>query len=59
MQDRCTQTEQSDILDLHYGIEVLQNLMQDAGQLRRDLNYAAVTLKANYEKQIQDHSTQL
>lgn len=59
MQDRTTQTEQSDIVDLHYGIDILQTLMQDAGHLRKDLNFAVVTLKANYEQQIRDHSTQL
>lgn len=59
VEDRCTQTEQSDVIDLKHTIGVLQMLVQDTGQLRRDLNFAQHSLKANYERQISDHSTEL
>lgn len=57
--DHGTQTDQSDILDLKYTIEMLRTLTLDTGQLRKDLTYAQSVLNANYEKQISDRSTEL
>ena len=57
--DRSVQTEQSDIIDVQEGMNVLEHLMQEANELRQDLNFVEVTLKANYEKQIQEHSEEL
>ena len=57
--DHSTQTDESDILDLKYIIEMLRTLTLDTGQLRKDLNFAQSVLKANYEKQISDRSTEL
>ena len=59
VEDHGTQTDQSDILDLKYIIEMLRTLTLDTGQLRKDLNFAQSVLRANYEKQISDRSTEL
>lgn len=46
-------------MDVHQGIDVLQVLLQDTGKLRRDFNFAKHILRANYEHQIKDRSTEL
>ena len=38
---------------------MLQTLTQDIGQLRKDLSFSRHVLKANYERQISDRSTEL
>ncbi len=57
--DNSTQTNESDILDLKYIIEMLRTLTLDTGKLRKDLTFAQSVLRANYEKQISDRSTEL
>ena len=57
--DHSTQTNESDILDLKYIIEMLRTLTLDTGKLRKDLTFAQSVLRANYEKQISDRSTEL
>lgn len=59
IQDKACQTDEEHIIDLKFAVEMLQTLTQDAGRLRRDLNFAQSVLKANYENKIYDRAAEL
>lgn len=59
VRDHATQTKETEMVDLQHEIEVLQVLVQDAGKLRKDFAFTTNMLRANYEQQITDRSTEL
>ena len=59
MRDHATQTKETEMVDLQHEIEVLQVLVQNAGELRKDFAFTTNMLRANYEQQITDRSTEL
>eukprot|EP00058_Branchiostoma_floridae_P001401 XP_002586889.1 hypothetical protein BRAFLDRAFT_129914 [Branchiostoma floridae] len=52
-QDRSCQTEHSEIVGLKRMTEVLNNLVQDARALRKDLHFSKQVLQADYEAKLQ------
>lgn len=59
VRDHATQTKETEMVDLQREIDVLQILVQDAGKLRKDLTFATNMLRASYDQQIKDRSTEL
>ncbi|XP_061179903.1 uncharacterized protein C10orf67, mitochondrial-like isoform X3 [Saccostrea echinata] len=57
--DRCSQTEVTEVVDLKEMTEVLQILLQDVTNLRRDINLTKHVMQADYEKKLQEKSLEL
>ncbi|XP_056007709.1 uncharacterized protein C10orf67, mitochondrial-like isoform X6 [Ostrea edulis] len=57
--DRCSQTEVSEVVDLKEMTEVLQILLQDVTNLRRDINLTKHVMQADYESKLQEKSLEL
>eukprot|EP00105_Crassostrea_gigas_P026501 XP_011447485.1 PREDICTED: uncharacterized protein C10orf67, mitochondrial isoform X10 [Crassostrea gigas] len=57
--DRCSQTEVTEVVDLKEMTEVLQILLQDVTNLRRDINLTKHVMQADYESKLQEKSLEL
>ncbi|KAJ8314138.1 hypothetical protein KUTeg_008699 [Tegillarca granosa] len=57
--DRCSQTEITEVVDLKEMTEVIQILLQDVKNLRRDINFTKHVMQADYESKVQEKSTDL
>ncbi|KAK3108449.1 hypothetical protein FSP39_008186 [Pinctada imbricata] len=57
--DRCSQTEISEVVDLKSMTEVLQVLLQDVTNLRRDINLTKHVMQADYENKLQEKAMEL
>ncbi|XP_076464136.1 uncharacterized protein LOC143296192 isoform X3 [Babylonia areolata] len=57
--DRCAQTDVTEIVDLKEMTEVLQILLQDVANLRRDINFTKHVMQADHESKLQGKSLEL
>lgn len=57
--DRASQTETSEIVDLKEMTEVLQILLQDVANLRRDINFTKHVMQADHDSKLQEKSLEL
>ncbi|XP_059175355.1 uncharacterized protein C10orf67, mitochondrial-like [Physella acuta] len=57
--DRSSQTEVSEMIDLKDMTKVLQTLLQDASNLRRDINFSKHVIQADHESKLQEKSLEL
>ncbi|KAL3831867.1 hypothetical protein ACJMK2_023564 [Sinanodonta woodiana] len=58
-QDRTSQTNLTEIVDLKEMTEVLQVLLQDVAILRRDINFTKHVMQADYEVKLKEKSLEL
>ncbi|XP_071959250.1 uncharacterized protein [Antedon mediterranea] len=58
-QDRATQTSDSEIVALKEMTSVIQQLVEDAGSLKRDLNLTKHVMQADYESRLQEKTLEL
>ncbi|XP_033761819.1 uncharacterized protein C10orf67, mitochondrial-like isoform X2 [Pecten maximus] len=57
--DRCSQTDVTEVVDLKEMTEIIQILLQDVTNLRRDINFAKHVMQADYEKKLQEKAMEL
>ncbi|GFO34239.1 golgin subfamily a member 6-like protein 22 isoform x3 [Plakobranchus ocellatus] len=57
--DRASQTEVTEIVDLKEMTEVLQILLQDVANLRRDINFTKHVMRADHESKLKEKSLEL
>ncbi|XP_069110690.1 uncharacterized protein C10orf67, mitochondrial-like isoform X3 [Argopecten irradians] len=57
--DRCSQTDVTEVVDLKEMTEIIQILLQDVTNLRRDINFAKHVMQADYEKKLQEKAIEL
>ncbi|XP_052248307.1 uncharacterized protein C10orf67, mitochondrial-like isoform X5 [Dreissena polymorpha] len=57
--DRASQTDVTEVLDLKEMTEVLQILLKDVDELKRDINLAKHVMKADYESKLREKSVEL
>merc|ERR1719239_717282 len=57
--DRASQTETTEIVDLKEMTEVLQILLQDVANLRRDINFTKHVMQADHDSKLQEKSLEL
>ncbi|XP_021352451.1 protein enabled homolog [Mizuhopecten yessoensis] len=57
--DRCSQTDVTEVVDLKQMTEIIQILLQDVTNLRRDINFAKHVMQADYEKKLQEKALEL